>query len=564
MKVPASKGHAFFAVLMLVAALAYLVPFVPRGWIPHDEGMLGQSAERVLQGGVPHVDYEESYTGGLTYFYAAVFKISGVDLLHLRWTLFAGAAVAVWLTYLILRRYLQPVGAALGTWVALAWSFPNYFAPIPSWWLLVCALGCLWAFLRYLETEQWHYVALAGLLAGLAVAVKQTGLYLLVALVMSVLYEGGRSGRNSSAVLTGVERGLRWGAAAVPLAAATVILAPRIFNAEGLYLFCPVAACAIMLLLPSQDRASAESQPQLAPALIVGASMALPLMVLLIPYLVEHRLWDLVYGAVILPRKRLDFAGTPMPSAAVMLTGLPMLALVLPVRRQFVLSSQYLFQFLLWAAAISLPILGLWYITPYQLIWQSTRALAALLPLAICYCLARRRIEDPTQRRFLFASASTLAWISLNQFPFAAPIYFCYVTPLALIAGVALCGTSSRLRSRTILPWTAMMLLFTMLSSHRAYIETLGVLHAPRRFDARLNLPRAHLKVSPDDVETYRRVVFSIARHGRGGQLLAGPDCPEVYFLSAWSIHREPCSTSSRSIRHVHPRTPSPPGRRAT
>lgn len=182
--------------------------------------------------------------------------------------------------------------------------------------------------------------------------------------------------------------------------------------------------------------------------------------------------------------------------------------------------------------SISLPILGLWYITPYQLIWQSTRALAALLPLAICYCLARRRIEDPTQRRFLFASASTLAWISLNQFPFAAPIYFCYVTPLALIAGVALCGTSSRLRSRTILPWTAMMLLFTMLSSHRAYIETLGVLHAPRRFDARLNLPRAHLKVSPDDVETYRRVVFSIARHGRGGQLLAGPDCPEVYFLS--------------------------------
>lgn len=158
--------------------------------------------------------------------------------------------------------------------------------------------------------------------------------------------------------------------------------------------------------------------------------------------------------------------------------------------------------------------------------------MAALLPLAICYCVAQRRIEDPTQRRFLFASASTLAWTSLNQFPFAAPIYFCYVTPLALISGAALCNTSSRLRSRTILPWALMVLLFALLSSHRAYIDTLGILHAPRRFDAPLNLPRAHLKVSLNDVETYRRVVLSIARHLRSGQLLAGPDCPEVYFLS--------------------------------
>lgn len=313
MTVPASKGHVFFAVLMLVTALAYLVPFVTRGWIPHDEGMLGQSAEQVLQGGVPHVDYEEAYTGGLAYFYAAVFKISGIDLLHLRWTLFAGAAVAVCLTYLILRRYLQPVGAALGTWIALAWSFPNYFAPLPSWWLLVCALGCLWAFLRYLETDQWHYVALAGLSAGFAVAVKQTGLYLLVALVMSVLYDGTRSGRRSSEIFRGVERILRWGAAAMPLAAATVILAPRIFNAEGLYLFCPIAACALVLLLPSKNREPAESQPRLAPALIAGASAALPLVVLLVPYLVKHRLWDLIYGAIILPRKRLDFASAPMP-----------------------------------------------------------------------------------------------------------------------------------------------------------------------------------------------------------------------------------------------------------
>jgi hypothetical protein len=84
---------------MIALSLAYLVPFVPRGWIPHDEGMLGQSAERLLRGDMPHVDYQETYTGGLTWLYAAVFRFGRIDLLTLRWTLFAGAALAQVVTY---------------------------------------------------------------------------------------------------------------------------------------------------------------------------------------------------------------------------------------------------------------------------------------------------------------------------------------------------------------------------------------------------------------------------------------------------------------------------------
>src|SRR5580700_5397533 len=48
MKVSASLGHRTLGGLMIVAALAYLLHFVPRGWVPHDEGMLGQSADLVL------------------------------------------------------------------------------------------------------------------------------------------------------------------------------------------------------------------------------------------------------------------------------------------------------------------------------------------------------------------------------------------------------------------------------------------------------------------------------------------------------------------------------------
>ena len=62
MKIIASTREKVLGALIVVAAVVYLIPFVPRGWVPHDEGMLGQAAEQVLHGAIPHVDYEEMYT----------------------------------------------------------------------------------------------------------------------------------------------------------------------------------------------------------------------------------------------------------------------------------------------------------------------------------------------------------------------------------------------------------------------------------------------------------------------------------------------------------------------
>ena len=44
MKVAASVGEKAVGLVMIAVAIVYLISFVPRGWIPHDEGMLGQSA----------------------------------------------------------------------------------------------------------------------------------------------------------------------------------------------------------------------------------------------------------------------------------------------------------------------------------------------------------------------------------------------------------------------------------------------------------------------------------------------------------------------------------------
>ncbi len=56
-----------------LVCVVYFVFFVFRGWIPVDEGLLAQTAERVLAGELPHRDFDDCYTGGLAIFYAAAF-----------------------------------------------------------------------------------------------------------------------------------------------------------------------------------------------------------------------------------------------------------------------------------------------------------------------------------------------------------------------------------------------------------------------------------------------------------------------------------------------------------
>ena len=517
--------------MIVLAALVYLIPFVPRGWVPHDEGMLGQSADRVLQGALPHVDYEEPYTGGLTYLYAGLFRIAGVDLLNVRWLLFAGAAGAAWITYAVTRRQLRPLGAALATWVAITWSFPNYLAGLPSWWLLLCALLELWAMIRSVETRKPRYLVLAAGAAGVAMTMKQTGAYLVVALGLWVLYDGGAVRRDSPRPHD-PDTAVRWGAGISALAFAAVMLAPRLSGADGLYLFAPAAATALVLFFPKHgDPERTQAPSAVACAMLAGVVAAVPLAILLIPYGLRHHLGDLFNGALILPQKRLAFASMSMPSAWWMLTAAPLLGLaVLESRRAD--SSSIAAAGMTWASAVALPLAALWNGHIYQLIWQSVRTLAAALPLVIVWLLVTGRVPDSRKRSVLFAGAAVLAWTSLNQYPFAAPIYFSYTTPLAVAAAVVTADAAGCLRTRATLPFATLLVLFAVFIENRGDIHSLGQFHAPARFDTQLGLARAHLRVSAGEADVYRRLMETMGARYRGGQLIAGPDCPEVYFLA--------------------------------
>ena len=142
-----------------LASALYVAPFVDRGWVPHDEGLLGQSAERVSSGQLPHRDFDEVYTGGLSYLHALAFKLGGVRSIALRWTVFAFLLAWVPVVFWIASRSVRPSAAALVTAAAVTWSLPNYFASMPSWYNLFFATFGIAALMRHLETGR---VAMAG------------------------------------------------------------------------------------------------------------------------------------------------------------------------------------------------------------------------------------------------------------------------------------------------------------------------------------------------------------------------------------------------------------------
>jgi hypothetical protein len=514
--------------LIVAASLLYMLQFVSRGWVPHDEGMIGQTAERVLAGQTPHIEFQEPYTGGLSWVHAGLFKLAGTDLLYARWLLFGGAVGAQVLLYALLRRHFRPVAASVGVWIALVWSFPNYFAAIPSWWLLICALSSLWALIRFHETQRLLFAALAGLAVGIAITIKQTGVYLSVPLLMSLwvasIFPRPGLPQHWQFVLRGIT-------AASAVAFVVYLMRSRLDAANITYLVLPVFATCVGFVLWHRDEHN-PGVPRVAVLLAAGIGMCLPLAIYVAPYVTSGQIGAFLYGAFVLPRERLQFASVPLPPATVMVTAIVMAGCLVPVslrsrRSDSVLAAAR------WFIAFSVVIVSLKYFLVYQIVWQSTRSLAALVPIAASGIVLASGVSPKSPTGFsLFATASMLAWASLVQYPFGAPIYFCYVAPLAVVAGAAVLRHWWPAVRPFVGPWCALLLGFGLLSMNPSYPFTVGIFYKTAPVNIPLGLPKATLAVPESDATMYRHTVSLINENLGDGTLLAGPDCPEVYFLA--------------------------------
>src|ERR1700745_2806410 len=107
---PLTRTNLLVLLIVWVISIGYMATHLKRGWVPHDEGTLGQSAERVLNGELPHRDFDD-YPGGLTFLHALAFREFGINSASMRIVLFAFFAIWVPAVFYIASHFVSAYSA---------------------------------------------------------------------------------------------------------------------------------------------------------------------------------------------------------------------------------------------------------------------------------------------------------------------------------------------------------------------------------------------------------------------------------------------------------------------
>jgi peptidoglycan/LPS O-acetylase OafA/YrhL len=536
-----TTAESRWLLIMLLIAGVYLGLHLTRGWYPHDEGAMGQMAERVLHGEVPHRDFDEPYTGLLTYLHAGAFAVGGVRLTVLRIPLFAATMVWLVAVFAIARRSTGPAVAAGLALLSLAWSVPNYPASMPSWYNLFCATFGVLALFRWRETGATRWLVAAGLAGGVSFLFKLSGLFYVAGAMLFLVFvtreetaESGTPHRDRTAPMT-ITLGL-----AVFVALLWRAIAPYYQSRTIFHFVVPGALLALALATREWSRPAPNGAARLRALVRAGfpflAGAGVPVLIFFGFFALAGGFPALLEGVFVTPFRRLAFANMRPPAPYWALAAVPLVVLLRPRRdvddpkwrRMAVLVAVLLGLVLMLAYTDSFP---------HRFVWQSVRSLAPLLALAgaavVAWPQLTRQWRPMARERFVML-VMVAALSSLVQFPFSSPTYFLYVAPLCLLALVLLLAGAGRTPHSLAMATAEFYGLFALLLVTPGAVVGLGFRYETSHETVRLALARAGLRVRPDDAALYGELIPQVQRRAAGGEIWAGPDSPEVYFLSGF------------------------------
>ena len=526
-----TRTVASLALAVLGGALSVWT-VLDRGWVPLDEGTLAQAAERVLHGQLPHLDFTDPYSGGLSFWHALAMRAFGVSLLAPRYALFL--AFVLWLpaVWWLVRRSCGRRWAVVITIVSAWWSLPAYPAAMPSWYLLFIATWVVVALARWHDSGRVLWLVVMGVLCGLAITVKQTGLYVVAGALLGLLFcdqeaarrrwpEGKPAGHTDPVIvllvasLGALVLTLMWG---------------FIDSGELLHLVVPIGGLLALAAL-REWRLSDDSMHRWRSLLrsvgIILLAASVPVLLFLLPYVRAGGLGALYAGSVGEGIERITALHRGMRSAPLLLRAAWPVYVVLLV--EAFSGRQRALRLLALACGIALLVMSAQSSDGYRRLWFFGTSVLPLAIAAIVFAGHRawraQRALDPV----LLALAGVTALQALNQFPFSAPVYFAFVAPLAVItAGAAAAHFGVLRRVRTGFVLLAGFALLLRVGS----VFNLGFYPAWWDYSHRLAVPRGGLLVTAPDSARYTRVLELVDRHRASGTVAAGPELPEVYFLA--------------------------------
>ncbi len=521
-------------VLTVMLSVLYLADTLHSGWVPHDTGQLGQTAERVLDGEMQHRDFDEPYTGGLGYLHAMAFRLLGVRAESMRWMLLCYFGLFVSAVYFIAIRVTSAWVAVPVTLLCAALSVPLYSAGLPSWYNLFFATFGLLALLQHLDTGKRRWLFWSGCCAGCSLLMKITGLYFVAVGLLYIAYQSSVAGVRGSgrsrvyAIVITVACVLFAGLGALftrgsnPLANAAHFTLPLI----------GISACLVFQVWSAGRTAPAARIRDLARLMLpycLGVAWILGLFVL--PYAMTGGLEDLYRGLFVLPAARLAHAALAPPDLKWMVLSLPVLGILLA--GLFKPARSLNRPVVLWAFAVLLT--GVLFASQspggYLCLFQAMRNLIPLVVLAgVCLLVSRRAVEDRTA---LFLVMAAAALCSLVQYPYAYGTYFFYAAPLMILAVLYLVTCQPYAPKALFAALLVFALIAAVVRIPQPDPRLLNGLQMPAFPTATMNLARCHFHVYREDARVYTELVELIQKlTPEGGYIYAAPDCPEVYFLS--------------------------------
>lgn len=524
---------------------------------------------RILAGQLPHRDFDDLYTGGLGLLNALAFRAFGTNLFSMRIPLFIFFVASVPVMFYILRQWTSPWIAGAAALLAAVYTLPNYSAAVPSWYNLFFALYGLASLFRYMETQSRIWLFLAGLSAGFSILIKISGLFFVAAVLLFFVFRLQEQELESSdnAGKTFSPYWLSTGLVLILFVGSLSWMVRNTIGIEYTYHFVVPEAflCGFLawraLHIP---RTGPAPRMRSLAALVTpfAAGVLLPILIFLIPYALTHSLVSLFLGTFVLPQKHLLFSTMDPPALE---WSLATLAVAVLIGIAAFLRGRTRLAFSIAAAAGLLSVLveSARSVFLYRAAWRSA---SVCIPIVVGFgvfvlCARKRWIGlGCLKSQQFFLLLAVLALCSLIQFPFASPIYFCYVAPLVVLCLVALFSLLTDPPRVLLSALMALYLFFAVFRTEPGFIYTLGFQYEDNEQTHPLVLPRAGgLEVGPSTSAMYSKLIPIVERHAVSDYIYAAPDCPEIYFLSGrrnptrtfFDFYDDPAGRTARILNAV-------------
>ncbi|MBT4692181.1 MAG: hypothetical protein HOB73_02420 [Planctomycetaceae bacterium] len=540
-KPTAKYSYRIALLLTLVVTTIYLSTMGNQGWIAHDEGLLAHSADRILAGETPHIDFQDPYTGGLSYWHAQVFNVLGTSLTSLRTILVGVAILAVIAWFMITARFLPPASATVVTLVCLVWSFPNYFAALPSWYNLMFSSWAMWAILKYSDELKPRFLVLATCAIGLSILCKITGVYALAATFFAVFFihlnqdpamdvSAKHSKYNSWQLMIGA------GLLGVTYCTLLFLLVDGRVSISNLALFCiPGTILMVVVFWQSQiakTHSTSVSQLGLHTLLII-AIIHVVLIVFCYGYFDRGAMTELLQGVIILPTARLAGATFSPPSPHWLLLTIPLGLLIYYDRRLLKTAKVPLVIIVAMVGTILIALGGIPLV--YRIAFQSGHLLLPVIVTVGSTILIKSRTDFVSKaiRNRLFILLMFAAALSLMQYPYSSGIYFCYTSPFLILAVAAIVTRTKKYDRHLWGSVAALVGIFAVVWINFSNPRTVGVFHQQANEMVTLDLPRGGITIPAIGYDEIKPTIDYLQQHSQANEyILAGPDCPQFYFLA--------------------------------